>query len=66
MVFISSLLGSCRHQDALEKVWDLLQPGGVVVIDDFFHKVQGPARAAAQFFRSRQMWRSEVVGLEVA
>jgi len=31
-------------QDALEKTWDLVQPGGIVVIDDFFHKVQGPAR----------------------
>ena len=31
-------------QDALEKVWDLVVPGGIIVIDDFFHKAQGPAR----------------------
>ncbi|CAL1132923.1 unnamed protein product [Cladocopium goreaui] len=41
--------------DALEKTWDLVQPGGIVVIDDFFHKVQGPARATADFFRSRAL-----------
>ncbi|CAK9097728.1 RING finger protein nhl-1 [Durusdinium trenchii] len=34
-------------EDALEKVWDLVVPGGIVVIDDFFHKVQGPARLLA-------------------
>ncbi|CAK9097653.1 unnamed protein product [Durusdinium trenchii] len=39
--------------DALEKVWDLVVPGGIVVIDDFFHKVQGPARATADFFQLR-------------
>lgn len=53
--------------DALEKVWDLVVPGGIVVIDDFFHKVQGPARArllielnwqrgaVRDFFRSRDL-----------
>ena len=35
-------------QDALEKTWDLVLPGGIVVIDDFFHKVQGPARGLGQ------------------
>eukprot|EP00434_Breviolum_minutum_P028385 symbB.v1.2.025109.t1/scaffold2418.1/size79643/2 len=41
--------------DALEKVWDLVVLGGIIVIDDFFHKVQGPARAAADFFQSRSL-----------
>ncbi|CAE7255054.1 ynaI, partial [Symbiodinium necroappetens] len=41
--------------DAFEKTWDSVSDGGIVVVDDFFHKVQGPARATADFFRSRMM-----------
>eukprot|EP00439_Symbiodinium_sp_Y106_P056261 s5157_g7.t2 len=41
--------------DAFEKTWDRVSDGGIVVVDDFFHKVQGPARATADFFRSRMM-----------
>lgn len=37
--------------DSLVKVWDRVSPGGVVVIDDFFHHAQGPARAVSDFFR---------------
>ena len=40
-------MGLLPSKDALEKVWDLVVPGGIVVIDDFFHKVQGPARLLA-------------------
>lgn len=39
--------------DSLEKVWDLVSPGGAIAIDDFFHHAQGPARAVADFFRAR-------------
>ena len=35
-------------KDALEAVWDMVSDGGIVVVDDFFHKVQGPARASAE------------------
>lgn len=38
---------------ALEQLWDRVVPGGVVAIDDFFHPVQGPLRAAAEFFNDR-------------
>jgi macrocin-O-methyltransferase TylF-like protien len=37
----------------LEHVWDSVVEGGVVAIDDFFHPVQGPVRATAEFFNSR-------------
>ena len=37
-----------RTKDAFEKVWDRVSDGGIVVVDDFFHKVQGPARASAE------------------
>ena len=45
-VFRGEMMSSSwfSSQDALEKVWDLVVPGGIIVIDDFFHKVQGPAR----------------------
>lgn len=39
--------------DSLEKIWDRVSDGGCVVIDDFFHHAQGPARAVADFFRTR-------------
>jgi len=39
--------------DSLEKVWDRVSEGGCVAIDDFFHHAQGPARAVADFFRTR-------------
>eukprot|EP00930_Biecheleria_cincta_P090354 TRINITY_DN7971_c0_g1_i1.p1 TRINITY_DN7971_c0_g1~~TRINITY_DN7971_c0_g1_i1.p1 ORF type:complete len:436 (-),score=68.23 TRINITY_DN7971_c0_g1_i1:229-1536(-) len=39
--------------DVLDKVWDRVPEGGIVAIDDFFHKSQGPARAAADFFRAK-------------
>lgn len=39
--------------DSFEKMWDRISPGGCVVIDDFFHHAQGPARAVADFFRAR-------------
>jgi O-methyltransferase len=39
--------------DSLELVWPRLVPGGVVVVDDFFHPAQGPARALADFFNRR-------------
>jgi SAM-dependent methyltransferase len=38
---------------ALEQLYDRVVPGGVIAIDDFFHPVQGPVRAAAEFFNSR-------------
>jgi len=39
--------------DSLVKVWDKLSYGGVIAIDDFFHHAQGPARAVADFFRTK-------------
>jgi len=39
--------------DSLEKVWDRVSEGGCIVIDDFFHHAQGPARAVSDFFRAR-------------
>ncbi len=47
----SDLYRSVR--DSLEGVWDRVVPGGAVVIDDFFHHGQGPARACADFFNAR-------------
>lgn len=38
---------------ALDHLWDRVDVGGVVAIDDFFHPGQGPLRAAAQFFGER-------------
>lgn len=40
--------------DSLVVIWDRLSPGGIVVIDDFFHHAQGPARAVADFFRKHE------------
>lgn len=34
----------------LEALWPKVVEGGVVVIDDFFHHAQGPARAASAYF----------------
>jgi len=38
---------------ALNELYDRVDEGGVVAIDDFFHPGQGPLRAAAQFFNER-------------
>lgn len=38
--------------DSFEKIWDRVAPGGFVIVDDYFHFVQGPARAVADFFRN--------------
>lgn len=38
---------------SLEAVYDRVVDGGVIVIDDFFHPAQGPARALADFFNAR-------------
>lgn len=38
--------------DSLSKVWPLLSVGGCLVVDDFFHHCQGPARAVSDFFRA--------------
>jgi hypothetical protein len=38
---------------ALDALWDRVDEGGVVAIDDFFHPGQGPLRATAQFFNER-------------
>jgi hypothetical protein len=37
--------------DSFMKIWDRVVPGGFVIVDDYFHFVQGPARAVADFFR---------------
>jgi len=37
--------------DSLMKIWHRVVPGGFVIVDDYFHFVQGPARAVADFFR---------------
>jgi hypothetical protein len=42
---------------SLEAVFDLVAPGGIIVIDDFFHPAQGPARAWSDF-RNRRRLRS--------
>lgn len=36
----------------LEALWPRVVDGGIVVIDDFFHQAQGPARACSRFFQS--------------
>ncbi len=41
--------------DSLEGVYDRVVDGGILVIDDFFHHAQGPARAASDFFNARGM-----------
>jgi FKBP-type peptidyl-prolyl cis-trans isomerase 2 len=38
---------------SLEAIYDRVVDGGVIVIDDFFHHAQGPARACASFFSQR-------------
>lgn len=38
---------------SLEGVFDRMTDGGIIIIDDFFHPAQGPARAAADFFNER-------------
>eukprot|EP00929_Paragymnodinium_shiwhaense_P015109 TRINITY_DN123127_c0_g1_i1.p1 TRINITY_DN123127_c0_g1~~TRINITY_DN123127_c0_g1_i1.p1 ORF type:complete len:645 (-),score=54.12 TRINITY_DN123127_c0_g1_i1:42-1922(-) len=38
-------------ESSLNLVYDRLVPGGILIIDDFFHHAQGPARAASEFFR---------------
>jgi hypothetical protein len=38
--------------DSFVKIWDRVAPGGFVIVDDYFHFVQGPARAVADFFRN--------------
>jgi hypothetical protein len=35
---------------ALEHLYDHVEDGGAIAIDDFFHPAQGPSRAAAEFF----------------
>merc|ERR1739845_333276 len=37
--------------DSLMKIWHRVAPGGFVIVDDYFHFVQGPARAVSDFFR---------------
>jgi len=37
--------------DSFMKIWDRVVPGGFVIVDDYFHFVQGPARAVTDFFR---------------
>ncbi|KFA94041.1 TylF/MycF/NovP-related O-methyltransferase [Archangium violaceum] len=39
----------------LEGLHDRLVEGGLLVLDDFFHHAQGPARAAGEFFASRSV-----------
>ena len=46
--FRAFMLRAGRPEDAFEKTWDRVSDGGIVVVDDFFHKVQGPARASAE------------------
>jgi hypothetical protein len=38
---------------ALESLYDRIVDGGILVVDDFFHPVQGPHRAVAEFFNAR-------------
>jgi FKBP-type peptidyl-prolyl cis-trans isomerase 2 len=38
---------------SLEHIYDRVPLGGVIVIDDFFHHAQGPARAVSDFFNRR-------------
>ncbi len=39
----------------LDTLYDRLVPGGILVIDDYFHPADGPKRAAAEFFNSRNI-----------
>jgi len=36
----------------LNLVYERLVPGGILIVDDFFHHAQGPARAVSEFFRT--------------
>lgn len=45
----SDLYDSVRR--SLELVYDLVVPGGIIIVDDYFHPSQGPARAVSDFFR---------------
>jgi hypothetical protein len=38
---------------SLEGIYDKVVEGGAIILDDFFHPAQGPARAAADFFNAR-------------
>lgn len=38
--------------DSFVKMWPRLSDGGAIIVDDFFHHAQGPARAVSDFFRS--------------
>jgi len=40
---------------SLEGVYDRISPGGILIIDDFFHHAQGPARACSAFFNKAQI-----------
>jgi hypothetical protein len=41
---------------ALKNIFDRVVEGGVIVIDDFFHPAQGPARAASDYFNERGIY----------
>ena len=41
--------------ECLQALWPRVVPGGLVVMDDFFHQAQGPARATADFFRQQRV-----------
>lgn len=38
---------------AVDRLWDALSPGGLLVVDDVFHPAQGPARALVDVFTRR-------------
>ncbi len=38
---------------SLQGIYDKVVDGGAIILDDFFHPAQGPARAAADFFNTR-------------
>ncbi len=40
---------------SLEQIYDRVADGAVIVIDDYFHHAQGPARAVSDFFNARQI-----------
>lgn len=40
---------------SLERVYERVVEGGVIIIDDYFHHAQGAMRAAADFFNSRRI-----------
>lgn len=41
---------------ALSHAYDRVVPGGVIILDDYFHHSQGVARAAADFFNRRKIY----------